>query len=75
MRSIILPLAALAFASAAVAVAAPSAQGPYVYSHGKCHAKGGQVVLARLCHVPAHCKDPRTHKSVKCGTPGAVPTS
>ena len=77
MRSIIVAaIAALAFASAANAVPGP-AQGPYhLDSHGRCRAAGGQHVLARLCAVPPpkHCRDSETHRVVKCGTPGAIPT-
>jgi hypothetical protein len=75
MRSFILTLAALAFATAASAEPPKPVEGPYLDHNGKCHAANGALVLARLCHVPAYCKDPKTHKSVKCGTPGAVPSS
>lgn len=77
MRSVILALAALAFASGAYAKA--PAAGPYkLDTKGNCHAANGQFVAKSLCATPAaaapkHCKDPKTHKFVKCGTPGAVP--
>jgi len=77
MRSIFVALAALAFATAAGA-ATPA--GPYkLDASGKCHAANGQFVAKSYCATPAaapapkHCKDPKTHKFVKCGTPGAVP--
>ena len=77
MRSTILALAALAFATAAGA-ATPA--GPYkLDANGKCHAANGQFVTKTLCATPRaapapkQCKDPKTHKFVKCGTPGAVP--
>lgn len=75
MRSLILALAALAFAASAGATPKP-AQGPFVRdSSGQCRDANGVHVLARLCHVPPqHCRDPNTRKIVKCGTPGAVPT-
>jgi hypothetical protein len=73
MRTLVLALAAVAFATAAGAVPGP-AQGPYrLDHHGKCRAAGGEVVLQRLCHVPPKsCRDPHTRRHVKCNTPGAV---
>jgi hypothetical protein len=72
MRSPVLIIAALAFATAAGA-APEQALGPYTLdSHGKCRAASGHEVLPRLCHPPTHCKDPKTHKAVDCKTPGAV---
>ena len=76
MRSLVLALAALAFA--ATSFAAPAA-GPYkLDAKGKCHAANGQFVSTSLCKPatkPAtnHCKGPKTHKFVKCTAPGAVP--
>jgi hypothetical protein len=76
MRSfMIVGIAALAFASAAQA----ASTGPYkLDAKGKCHASNGQFAKQSLCATPAaapapkHCKDPKTKKFVKCGTPGAV---
>lgn len=77
MRTIILALAAFAFATVASA-ATPA--GPYkLDKKGNCHAANGQFVAKTFCAAPTavaapkHCKDPKTHKFVKCGTPGAVP--
>ena len=69
MRSFIVALAALAFATSASA--APNCK-VGVPCGNTCIAKG------KVCHVttppaPKHCKDPKTHKFVKCGTAGAVP--
>ncbi|HEY3798380.1 MAG TPA: hypothetical protein VGL58_08500 [Caulobacteraceae bacterium] len=78
MRSFMIALSAFAIATSALA--ATPAAGPYkLDAKGKCHAANGQFVTASLCAKPAaaptsnHCKDPKTHKFVKCGTPGAVP--
>jgi hypothetical protein len=73
MRSPVLVLAALAFATAAGAVP-KHAHGPYTLdSHGKCRAAGGQLVVQQLCHVLAKdCRDPTTHRYVDCKTPGAI---
>ena len=76
MRSLILALAALAFATSAGA-ATPA--GPYkLDAQGKCHAANGQFVAKSNCATPTaappkHCKDPKTHKFTKCSAPGAVP--
>jgi hypothetical protein len=74
MRSPVLVLTALAFATTAGAVP-KHAQGAYTLdSHGKCRAAGGELVLQRLCHVkPTDCRDPKTHRYVDCKTPGAIP--
>lgn len=72
MRSIIFALAALAFATAASAA-------PHCTKGKPC---GNTCIKATdVCHIastpapapPKHCKDPKTHRFVKCGTPGAVP--
>jgi len=74
MRSPVLVVAALAFATAAGA-ATSQAHGPYLLdNHGKCRAAGGQLVLPQLCHVQTKsCRDPKTRSYVDCKTPGAVP--
>lgn len=73
MRSFIIAvIAALALANAANAET-----GPYTMdANGRCHGVHGQFAKTSLCvkHVtPQHCRDPKTSKFTKCGTPGAVP--
>jgi hypothetical protein len=84
---LIVAAAALAFASSSMAgttgngwtqnpaPAAAANAGPYKRdSVGKCHAANGAFANDSLCPAaPAHCKDARTKKFAKCGTPGAVP--
>lgn len=71
-------IAALAFTlTSAPSFAAGGA--PYkLDAKGKCHASDGKFAKQSLCSAPVakaptHCKDPKTKKFVKCGTPGAVP--
>lgn len=72
---------ALSIAVALVlAVGSASAAGPYkLDAKGKCHDASGKFAKQTLCTAPAataapkHCKDPKTHKFVKCGAAGAVP--
>jgi hypothetical protein len=75
--AVIAALAALAFAGAA---SAADPVGPFkLDAKGKCHAANGQFAKQTFCKTPAaapapkHCKDPKTKRFVKCGTPGAVP--
>jgi hypothetical protein len=76
MRSMLIAaVAALAFAGAAQAA-------PHCVKGKAC---GNSCIKATdVCHKPTpavtppvvppkHCKDPKTHKFVKCGTAGAVP--
>ena len=76
MRAIMLAaIAALSFASMSHAADAP---GPYkLDSKGSCHAANGQFAKKSLCAAPApasnHCRNSKTKKFAKCGTPGAVP--
>ena len=71
---------AFVVALVASAAGAATAPGPYkLDAKGKCHAANGQFAAQSLCgktapaSAPNHCKDPKTHKFVKCGTAGAVP--
>jgi hypothetical protein len=79
--------AALAFASTSVAgttgngwtqnpaPAAATNAGSYKRdSVGKCQAANGAFANDSLCPAasPTHCKDAKTKKFAKCGTPGAV---
>jgi hypothetical protein len=78
--------AALALTGTAYAAAGSSGTGAApagTYSlnaAGKCVGPAPKTTFAKqsLCAKPAaaasnHCKDPKTKKFVKCGTPGAVP--
>ncbi|HEY2710125.1 MAG TPA: hypothetical protein VGI95_18935 [Caulobacteraceae bacterium] len=79
MRVMILA-AAVAF-TFATAVSAATPVGPFKLDvKGGCHAANGQFAAKSYCAAlaptakpPTHCKDPKTKKFVKCGTPGAVP--
>jgi hypothetical protein len=79
MHRTIAVFAAVAALVIAGATSAATAPGPYkLDAKGKCHAANGQFAKQALCKTPAvtapkHCKDPKTHRFVKCGTPGAVP--
>ena len=81
MRSLVLALAALAFASSAFAADTHVAGSYWLDAKGNCHGPAPKTVFApkAKCAAPApapapkHCKDPKTHKFVKCGAPGAVP--
>lgn len=73
IRSLTILALALSFGGLAAAAPALDAQ-------GKCR-DNGKFVEAKLCSAekaaPAHCRDSKTKKFVKCGTPGSepVPTS
>ena len=81
MRTIFVALAALAFATSAIAADTHPAGSYWTDAKGNCHGPAPKTVFApkAKCAAPAaaptsnHCKDPKTHKFVKCGTPGAVP--
>ena len=73
---------ALSAAPAFAATSSAPPAGPYkLDAKGKCHAANGQFAKQSLCSAaassakpaPTKCKDPKTKKFVKCGTPGAVP--
>ena len=73
-------IAALAFTlTSAPSFAAGGA--PYkLDAKGKCHASDGKFAKQELCKstpaaaaAPKRCKDSKTKKFAKCGTPGAVP--
>jgi hypothetical protein len=78
MRMMMLAAAAvLAFAGSA---SAATGGAPYkLDAKGNCHDSAGKMAKKTLCAAPAaapasnHCKDAKTKKFVKCGTPGAVP--
>lgn len=68
MRSIIVPLMALAFATAARAAGPGAPVGPYTLDdQGKCRAANGELVTAGLCPqlTSKHCRDPKG-RIVKC---------
>ncbi len=73
--SLIAAVSVLAFAAPAFA----DAGGPYkLDAKGKCHDAKGAFTKAEMCKAPAaptKCRDVKTKKFAKCGTPGteAVP--
>lgn len=79
MLAMLAAVLALSASPAALAASGGPAPGPYkLDAKGKCHAANGTFAKQSLCaaaapKLPAHCKDPKTKKFVKCGTPGAVP--
>jgi hypothetical protein len=74
-------LAALGLMLTAFDASAATGGPPYkLDAKGKCHDSSGKFAKQDLCKAPAsatappkHCKDPKTHKFVKCTAPGAVP--
>lgn len=89
-RFLIAAIAAVTFASSGFAgttgnggaqnavPANPTSGGPYTMDvNGKCHAANGQLADKGKCAMaatPIHCRNSKTDKFAKCGTPDAVPS-
>lgn len=73
----------LAFAAAAVLALslAGAADAQKIDKAGKCHDAKGRFAPMSVCQgaakapVAEHCRNPKTGKFAKCGTPGAVPVA